>query len=340
MKHIGKALIIAGALSFCGCVFLGLGTGMLYKERKNAVSRNNTEYEEKQYTTSVNGISTIQTDILWDDAVIEPGEGDQIEIIYYDKIDEPRYQISENGGTLQIIQKPSNSFSFFNIPDLRFGWDNETKESMTIYVPESYAGTYDLNLSSGTLSVQDLEIKEDLEVYATSGIIKLDNLTCEKDAEVEITSGNVTMENLEVQGELTCRFTSGHISIQELTVEGDMKVRGSSGNINMEDIIVIGNLECDLTSGRIVSKTVSAEAVSATASSGTIILDELSVGKGIEASVTSGTVRVSLTDDISNYKINSDVTSGRCNLPESFGNGDKYIEVEVTSGNVDFTFTE
>lgn len=340
MKNIGKALIIAGALSLCGCVFLGLGTGMLYKEWRNSKSQSNTEYEEKQYNTSVNGISTIQTDIAWDDVVIEPGEGDQIEIIYQDKIDESRYQISENNGTLQIIQKPSYGFSLFNIPDLPFGWNNEEKGSMTIYVPESYAGTYDLNLSSGSITVQDLKIKEELEVYATSGIIKLDNLTCEKDAEIEISSGSVTIENLEVQGELICRFTSGLISAQELTVEGDMKVRGSSGSINMEDIIVVGDLDCDLTSGRIVSKTVSAEAVSATASSGTIILDELTVGKGIEAYVTSGTVRVTLTDDISNYRINSDVTSGHCNLPGNFGNGDKYIDVEVTSGNVDFTFAE
>ena len=340
MKHIGKALIIAGALSLCGCVFLGLGTGMLYEEWRNSKSQRNTEYEEKQYSTSVNGISTIQTDIAWDDVVIKPGEGDQIEIIYQDKIDGPQYQISENNGTLQIVQKPSYGFSLFNIPDLRFGWMNEEKGNMTIYVPESYAGTYDLDLSSGSMSVQDLEIKEELEVYATSGIIKLDNLTCEKDAEVEISSGSVTIENLEVQGELICRFTSGLISAQELTVEGNMKVRGSSGNINMEDITVVGDLDCDLTSGRIVSKTVSAEAVSATASSGTIILDELTVEKGIESFVTSGTVRVSLTDDISNYRINSDVTSGHCNLPGNLGNGDKYIDVEVTSGNVDFTFAE
>lgn len=340
MKHIGKALIIAGALSLCGCVFLGLGTGMLYKERRNAVSRNNTEYEEKQYTTPVSGISTVQTDILWDDVVIEPGEGDQIEIIYNDQIDDPRYQISENDGTLQIVQKPSYSFTLFNIPDLSFVWNNEEKGSMTIYIPESYEGDYDLNLSSGSLSVRDLEVKEKLEIYATSGIIKLDNLICEKDTEVEISSGSVSIENVEMKESMSCRFTSGHISVQEITVEGDMSIRGSSGSINMTDISIDGALECELTSGKILAETLQTESVSATASSGMIILDELTVEKGIEGSVTSGTVRVSLTDHISNYRIHSDVTSGRCNLPENFGNGDKYIDMEVTSGNVDFTFAE
>ncbi|MCM1494423.1 MAG: DUF4097 domain-containing protein [Bacteroides sp.] len=340
MKYIGKALIIAGALSFCGCVCLGLGTGMLYKEQKNGTSRNNSEYEEKQYSTMANGISTIQTDILWDDVVIEPGEGDDIEIVYQDRIDEPRYQISENNGVLQIAQKPSKRFLFFDIPDLRFGWTDEETISMTIYVPESYAGDYDLNLSSGSLTVQDLEMKEKLKVYATSGIIKLDNLTCEKDVEVEITSGSVTIENAETKGNMSCRFTSGHIGVQELTVKGDMIVDGSSGSINMTDVDVDGALECELTSGRILSETISAESVSASTSSGMIVLDELTVEKGVECFVTSGTVRVTLTDDISNYRINSDVTSGRCSLPGNFGNGDKYIDVEVTSGNVDFFFGE
>lgn len=340
MKHVGKALITAGALSLCGCVFLGLGTRMLYIEQRNGASQNDSEYEEKQYITQANGITEIKTDVLWDNVYVEPGEGDQIEINYFDEINDLRYQITENNGTLLIVQKPSYNFQFFNIPDLRFGWESEEKRTITIKVPESYIGSYDLNLSSGTLSIRDMEMKDELEVYATSGIVKLNNIICEKDAEVEITSGNVSIEGMEVQEDMTCRFTSGHINTQNLTVDGDMTIRATSGNINMNDAIVGGELDCDFTSGKIIAETVSTGSVSATISSGTVILNELTLEKGIEADITSGTVRVSLTDDEGNYRINSDVTSGRCNLPENFGNGDKYIDVEVTSGNVDFTFTE
>lgn len=340
MKHVGKALIIAGALSLSGCIFLGLGTGLLYKERKNGYSRNDTEYEEKQYTTSVSGITEIQTDISSDQIYFEPGEGDQIEITYSDKINDPRYQITEKNGTLSIYQKPMSGFHIFYVPDLSRIWEEEERISMTIKVPEAYAGNYDLNASSGTISLKELNIREELEVYATSGTIKLDNLTCEKDVEVEITSGNITVENIEVQNDLTCRFTSGHSSVKDVMVGGDWKVLVSSGSIDIASAALYGNLECDFTSGKIIGRDISCAEVKTTVSSGTVSLDALTVEKGIDSSVTSGTVWVSLTDEVGNYRINSDVTSGHCNLPESFGNGDKYIDVEVTSGNVDFTFKQ
>lgn len=338
MKHVGKVLIIAGSLSLCGIVFLGLGTSMLYKERRSSINQNDTEYEEKQYSTPVSGITEIQTDIAFDHIYFEPGEGDQIEITYRDRRNDSRYQITENNGTLRIYQKPLTGFHLFNIPDLSRIWEEQETVSMTIKVPEAYAGSYDLEVSSGTISLEELEIREKLAVYATSGTIKLDDLTCEKDVEVEVTSGNITIEGIEVQDDLTCRFTSGHSSVKDVTVGGDWKIGVSSGSIDITTAAVDGTLECDFTSGKIISRDVSASEVITTVSSGTISFDDLTVEKGIELSATSGTIRVSLEDAEDNYRINSDVTSGRCNLPENFGNGEKYIDVEVTSGNVDFTF--
>lgn len=336
MKHVGKALIVAGSLSLCGVVFLGLGTSMLYKERKSGFSRQDTEYEEKQYTTPASAITRIQTDISSDQIYFEPGEGDQIEITYQDRIGDPRYQITENNGTLQIYQKPV--FHLFYIPDLSRLWDQQEKVSMTVKIPEAYAGSYDLNASSGTISLEELEIKEMLEVYATSGTIKLDELTCEKDAGIEITSGNITAENISVQNNLTCSFTSGQSNIKDVTVGGDWNVLVSSGSIDITAAAIDGAFECEFTSGKIIGRDIKASEVHTTLTSGTVTLDALTLEKGMEASVTSGSIRVSLADAENNYRITSDVTSGHSNLPENFGNGDKYIDVEVTSGNVDFSF--
>lgn len=341
MKHVGKALITAGALSLCGIAFLGLGTSMLYKERKSGIVRNNTKYEEKQYTTVASGITEIKTDIAADNLYFEPGDGDKIEITYNDKIDNPRYEITEKGGTLFIYQKPINDFRLFYIPDLRFGWEEAEVISMTIKVPAAYAGSYDLNVSSGTISLQELDIKEELDAYATSGTIKLNKLSCEKDVEIEISSGNISIEDIQVQEDLACRSTSGHVSVNDITVGGDWNIRISSGNINVSTAQIGGKLYSDFTSGQIIGSEISASEVEATLSSGKINLDKLTVEKGINASLTSGTLRVSLTDSAANYSIKSEVTSGHCNLPESFATrGDKYIDVEVTSGNVEFSFGE
>lgn len=340
MKHVGKALIIAGALSLSGIVFLGIGSRMLYAERKNGITQTDKEYEKKQYTTNVSGIETIETDLSSDNISVEPREGDAIEIVYYDEIDDPKYQISEKSGTLRITHKPSTTFFLFQIPDLSFGWSGEETQIITIKIPKSYAGDYDLYLGSGTISISDLEIKERLKVDATSGTVKLDNLTCKKDVEVEISSGNLTIDNVEVQRNMTCRSTSGHANVQDITVGGDWTILISSGSIDVTTATVDGTLKADFTSGKIIAKTVSASEVLTEISSGSIDLDELTVEKGISASATSGKVIVSLTDSMNNYKITSEVTSGHCNLPDDFGNGDKYIDVDISSGNVNFSFKE
>lgn len=340
MKNVGKALIIAGILSFCGAVFLGIGTNLLLQERKNGRNQTDTIYEEKQYTASASEITTIKTNLASDDVQIEAWDGDDIEVIWKDEIDEPQYQVSEHNGTLLIARKVTNTFVFFQIPDISI-WetDNEDKK-VTIKVPEEYAGRYDLGLSSGTLSVQDLNIKEELSVDGTSGSVKLENLICEKDVTVEMTSGNVTMDTVETQGNMGLLLTSGNVKAADLVVNGDLDVDLTSGSGSIKTAEVAGTLSIDFTSGNFNIDELTVGEVYADITSGDIALDTVTLEKGIYVSSTSGNADVSLTDAMDNYEIKTDKTSGYCNLPDYFGNGDKYITVDITSGSVEFSFGE
>lgn len=341
MKHVGKALIIAGALSLCGCVFLGLSTNMLYQERKNGTARTSGEYEEKEYTTPVSGIDSIETVLTSDQVQVELGDSDDIEIIYYDNITEPDYQISEHNGTLQISRSWKNSgFSLFHVPDINSWWDEEIDRKITIRVPESYAGKYDLELSSGSISLKDLEIQEELYINGTSGKVDLGNLTCGKNVRVSMSSGSIDMDNVEADGDMKIDITSGACRLQELMVSGNLEVWQSSGSTYMYNVVVNGTLKTRLTSGKCTAQDTTAGDVYVDTTSGSIQLDRVTLTEGIYVSATSGSITVSLTDEMGNYKITSDVTSGSCNLPNNFGNGDKYINVDVTSGIVKFSFEE
>ena len=117
-----------------------------------------------------------------------------------------------------------------------------------------------------------------------------------------------------VMGEYDLYLGSGTISISDLEIKERLKVDATSGTVKLDNLTCKKDVEVEI-------------------SSGFIDLDELAVEKGISA---SGKVIVSLTDSMNNYKI----TSGHCNLPDDFGNGDKYIDVDVSSGNVNFSFKE
>lgn len=341
MKHVGKTLIIAGALSLCGCVFLGMGTSMLYHERKNETSQNDRECEEKIYTTAVSGIDKIETSLSIEEVQIEAGEGDDIEVIYYEDTDESEYQISEHNGTLRISRRwKDTGFSLFHIPDLNNFWEENLERQVTIRVPKDYDGAYDLVLSSGSISVNDMDIRNSFSVNGTSGSVRLSNMTCEKDVVVDMSSGSVTIENVQAKEDMELLFTSGHADIENIVVDGDLTVLSSSGGFDIVTADVGGTLKADFTSGNLTTREVSAGDVYTELSSGSIKFDSLTLEKGIYVSATSGNVNVSLTDSENNYEITTRLTSGSCNLPSNSIRADKYINVDVTSGTVKFFFEE
>lgn len=341
MKHVGKALITAGALSLCGCVLLGIGTGMLYNERKNGTAASDTEYEEKQYSVPVSQIDSIETDLTIEQVQIETGDGDDIEVIYYENTDKSEYQISENNGTLRISRQWKNSgFSFILIPEIPDFWEEYVNRQVTIRVPEAYEGKYELGFSSGSLSVADMEIRDSLSINGTSGSVNLSNLTCEKDIVIDMTSGSATLEGMEAKEDMELLFTSGHASIGDIIVDGNLNLQCSSGIFDIARTEVGETFKVDFTSGSLNASEITAGNVYTEISSGNIKFDSLTLEKGIYVSATSGSVRVSLTDSENNYEITTRLTSGNCNLPSNFGKADKYINVDITSGMVNFFFEE
>lgn len=336
MKGFGKALIVAGSLSVGGILIGCIGSAIILKGGETRTSK--PAYEEKYYSVEVSEIDAIEMDLSSDDVQIEVGTGDEIEITYWDEIDDPKYQIRESNGTLLINRKASVQIVF--IPTFEDLWNETEVREMTIRVPREYAGSYDLDFTSGSLSVSDLTIEEEFVVGATSGDIQLNNLQMNSDATVDLSSGSVSVNAVAVEGDLTTLLTSGNVEMEHIAVGGDMHIDMTSGDISMENVDVKGTCRVEGSSGSLDCDILAAKDVLVYATSGNYDLMEVTVEQEIYVDATSGDITVSLTDEMENYSIVADTTSGYCNLPVLTNGGDKKISVYLTSGDADFSFKE
>ena len=308
MKHIGKLLIIAGCLVFAGVICMFAGMGILWRHGTKAVyinangNGNRDNYVSQEYRTEVDGIEVLETDLGSDDVTIQYAEGNQFVIQYADDVQNPTYTITNENGKLKI--RHQENFSLLSgqwVIDL-FGDDKNSIDygEVVIQVPKEYAGAYDIGFSSGSVTMENMSVAEEVVVDMSSGSLNFSDISCQKDIQVVMTSGSVDFTNV--------------------TTKGELKLDASSGNMDVNKASA-SKLLIDITSGD-------------------VDIEELTVEQGVSVEITSGNVDMGLTDKKENYSIYTDVLSGDCNLPEVYENGSKEISVSVTSGMVDVTFAE
>ena len=308
MKHIGKLLIIAGCLVFAGVICMFAGMGILWRHGTKAVyinangNGNRDNYVSQEYRTEVDGIEVLETDLGSDDVTIQYAEGNQFVIQYADDAQNPTYTITNENGKLKI--RHQENFSLLSgqwVIDL-FGDDKNSIDygEVVIQVPKEYAGAYDIGFSSGSVTMENMSVAEEVAVDMSSGSLNFSDISCQKGIQVVMTSGSVDFTNV--------------------TTKGELKLDASSGNMDVNKASA-SKLLIDITSGD-------------------VDIEELTVEQGVSVEITSGNVEMGLTDKKENYSIYTDVLSGNCNLPEVYENGSKEISVSVTSGMVDVTFAE
>lgn len=339
MKRFGKAMIVAGCMVVSGIIFGSIGNVISYANEER--TKNDPVYEEKYYSIAADEIDKIDLDMYSDDIKIEPGDSDEIEITYWDEVEEPKIQISERNETLSIHKKTSATFHLFYIPTIQELFDEVNEENtheMVITIPKSYVGEYDLDISSGSINMSDLTVEGELTLYGSSGSITIENLTCMKNIRADITSGLLKFQDVETQGDYKSYLTSGNTQLEDMTIAGNFEVNFTSGSVNVTNVDVEGAATFENASGGVSCDEFSAKEIYLNSTSGDYDLTNVTVEEGIYVDATSGDFKISLSDKMENYSIDTDLTSGSCNLPQSYVNGEKRIWVSLTSGSAKFSF--
>lgn len=335
MSKFVKALIVSGVLMGSGLVLGGVGAALISCGVEKTIE---PQIEEQFFSAEADDIKDIKVDFAAESVVITPTDGDKIKVTYWDDPEEPRYEIKEENGILTAgVKKDEVMISFSLFSD----WNREENEYVVnIEIPANYIGDYNLECSSGSINMSDLVVNDDLNIYISSGVISLENIECKGEMKLGATSGHLNMTEIVAAREVEIQISSGHITCSDMSVAEEMGVYMTSGYFDAKQLMVTGDLELEASSGTMKFDTVTASYVSFYASSGNCFLENVTTEIGLSVDMSSGTFKATLTDAMENYSIHTDLTSGSCNLPEEYINGDKKIDVDMTSGLVNVTFAE
>ena len=339
MKHIGKLLTTAGILVAAGVLFLGISVYWLLHTEQKESHQTDMEYEE-HICTVAEEVTAIKVRLDAEQVEIRPSEGDEMSVTYYEKADDEEYRITSGNGMLRIERKQT-PFALWVLPDMTrmFGIQEKNAHPVILYVPENYQGSYDLGISSGSITMQDVWIRDELRIEGTSGNVTCKNIICDKDVSTDLTSGTLQINDMTVKGD--CRFglTSGNSFINEAAMEGDLEMTMTSGDSSIQDLDVAGTFRYDITSGTCNVDQLAVNRMEIEMTSGKADLNDCAIHEGVDVNMTPGNLTLRLKDSENDYSVLTEVTSGSCNLSDRIG-GDKYINLDMTSGTADVFFAE
>lgn len=344
-----KKLLIAGGCSLAGLLLM-IVAFIAARGNLAELSTRNVQAVQKEYECSTD-IIKIDADITSDNLEIRTGDVEYISVSYYDRPEYNEYKITESGDSLGIRYVDLHPIEVMTI-DL----DLEDKP-VIITVPESFSGkvnissssgsiiaesinvsSLDLENTSGSIRINDVDIVTDAKLSNTSGGINVENLVC-KNLTASNTSGGISIENSNIYEKLDAKCNSGDISLRSVTVKKGARIATTSGTRYLEDVSA-EYLNSDGSSGSLkaVDVTVKNDFSSST-TSGSVTLDRVESGNTIKISAASGDVRGTVVGYEDDFNISVNTSSGSCNLKDS-SDGNKKLTVSTTSGSIDIDFTE
>lgn len=302
-KSIKTALILIVA----GIVLVVLAWCLAKGDVTNFNTKNaETVREEYKCTTDVTEIEITETS---ESIEIKEENVDKVTVSYCNEKNKKLYKVTEKNGKLKL-EKIKNTVSFgifINLDDTR----------VYVSVPKDYHGSIDVETTSGSVYVENLELS-DFNIDGSSGSLNVSNVSSENGFKIELTSGSINLSNIKTK-KAEVKNSSGTIAIEDLEAE-ELDVNNSSGTIKLTDVSVTDSVDVLNTSG-------------------SIRLDRLSAGKSIKLENTSGGIRGTIVGKESDFAIDTDYTSGSCNLKDS-KNGEKTLDASTTSGDIKIEFTE
>ncbi|SDN47469.1 DUF4097 family beta strand repeat-containing protein [Acetanaerobacterium elongatum] len=350
MKITKNLLIVIAVIIMAGILlaFTGIAIGGFRLDSVNT----NQPYEEKHYSYDGAKVKSLVVKDVSAEVELIPSPDNSFQITTYEN-DKDKYKVSLSpAGELRIEYYSAKKwFEYIGLHiDLQ-------SRATTVAVPAQFVGAVDTSTVSGSISIKDIKLQEELNVHSTSGELTLANIITPKRLDASTTSGTIRLNNCNANGPMKLQSTSGEVMLDTAEIAGDINVNSMSGSLRLENVNAKGTADISSTSGEITFKNSTFNSgISSNSISGTIRLDktgsqgdvtlhttsgEISFtklsGNNFSFTSTSGTVSGTLLGSESDYTVEASSTSGDRDVPQSKG-GSKKLKASTTSGEISIRF--
>lgn len=195
---------------------------------------NKVKVDEKKVINEnypLEGIEKITFDLKKSNAIIKPGEGEELIIVQNSK--EKKFFLNH--------KEKKNELSFVEDSYII----NPQKKKYTIYIPKNYL--YEINIINGFGKIDISDINNEIAINNNSGSIILNQIGNSKIKDV---SGNIYYGN--IVGNIEVETSTGNITVENIT--GSINAETITGDILVTNYNITGNSNFENVSGGIVLK--------------------------------------------------------------------------------------
>ncbi len=318
--RIGLSLLIVGAILF------GVGYAMGgFDDLKSTVEVRTGAYD-------ADTIGALRVESISAEVIVERGDGDKVEITYFEG-DREGVDVTVENGILIMRQYDDRRW----VDCIGLTWHDD--RNIVVRVPGELASA-ELFSTSGDVALWEVSVANELAIGTTSGDVEArgsaGSLT------LSSTSGELDAREMAIAGDCKAGTTSGAIALLDLAVGGTVKATSTSGSVSISEVdaqgFALGSVSGDIRLSGAAAASGEGE-ISATTTSGEIKLSDTSAAAYTFGTV-SGDVTGVLPGNVRDYTIRTGTVSGRNDLPDESYGGSKTIAVTTTSGDIRLTFEE
>ena len=331
---VAIVLVVVGVVLFCGVM-----TALHWDFTKLSIDR----YEENRYDLQE---EYEHIAVLTGEADVEFRFTDRADtaVICYEKQTQKHRVFVENGTLTVRLQDAKKWYHYigisFGMPRVtvelpRKDYGNISVQTNTgkIAMEQFTALQVELAVSTGKVTVQDLNCAGDFSVRVSTGNVLLTNVRCANFVS-EGNTGDAEMNNMAVVGNCSVTRSTGKLAVTGMDCTGDLGVRVSTGKIDLENIRCADFTSQGSTGDLQLTDLVASGTVFIRRSTGDVRLDRCD-GRQIQILTSTGDVSGSLlTEKI----FVTDTDTGNVNVPACLTGGK--CEVTTDTGDIEITVKE
>lgn len=194
-------------------------------QNPNMASREAGTLITKNETAPVTDTKCVYIDVHNKQITVNRGDGDTIQLTYQGDSSE-HFTYTDTDGVMKLVGRTDMDFHFFNF----FDWNS--RGSVTVTVPEKYAGELYLNSSNARITVDSMPNITKLTCETSNGTVKISDVQAQT---MSLSSSNGAIRMVKVTAENVSADTSnGEIELQDLSspnITLDTSNAGIRGNI-------------------------------------------------------------------------------------------------------------
>lgn len=223
-KSVKIALIVAGSLLAAGIIICTVGFIAIDFDFTKLET---VQYEKKEYTAEVNGISEISLDVRNNTIKVIPTNSDTIKITYYEN-EKEHYLFSDPGSDGAEILKMSytDDRNWYDHIGIYFSWQNT---GIVVEVPKEFDGVMTLITSNATVDLNNMTLPGPVQINTSNGTVKLTHVNLSESLQIKTSNGRIVMKDV-VAGSMICETSNDTIKIDAIQSDS-IKLKTKNGDV-------------------------------------------------------------------------------------------------------------